>query len=250
VLAAGATSAAIEWTWELPAAFVPVVVVVALLTGRAVDRPVEEWLGPGIRREPIPRRRFGWGVATLVAGWAAIWVSGIVFFTEAKLEQSQAGAGRGELEDAAQDARDAATLQPWAAEPWIRLALLEELSGDYPGAHDAISEASIRSPEDWRIWLINTRLEIGLDDIEAARASLDRARELNPRASIFQRPSRLPSPEDVPGLEASDEQGPPLADLSLGPGAAGQALGEAVEPEQEEPGVPANPEAPFVVSRR
>jgi O-Antigen ligase len=250
LFAAGATSAAIEWTWELPAAFLPVVVAVALLVGRALDRPAEDWLGPEARREAFARRRFGWGVATLVLGWAAIWVAGVVFFTEAKLEQSEAGAARGELEDAAQDARDAATLQPWTAEPWIRLALLEELSGDFAAAHDAISEASTRAPEDWRIWLINTRLEIGLDDVDEARASLERARELNPMASIFQRPSRLPAPDGVAGLGTEGEGGTPIADLGVGPGAAGEALGEALEPEQQESGVPANREAPFVVSRR
>jgi O-Antigen ligase len=250
LFAAGTTSAAIEWTWELPAAFVPVVVAVALLVGRALDRPAEDRLGPELRREAFARRRFGWGVATLVAGWAAIWVAGVVFFTEAKLDQSEAGARRGDLEDAAQDARDAATLQPWTAEPWIRLALLEELSGDFVAAHDAISEASTRAPEDWRIWLINTRLEIGLDDVDEARASLERARELNPTASIFQRTSRLPATDGASDLETGTEDGVPLADLGVGPGAAGEALGEALEPEQQESGVPANRQAPFVVSRR
>jgi hypothetical protein len=133
ILAAGVLSAAIDWTWELPAAFVPVVIVVALLVGPATLRSAR----PGGRARPaiagsdgVPpgepaRRSFGWGVATLLAGWAAVWIAGVLLLTEVKLDDSRAAFDRGDVGTAAQDATDATTLQPWAAEPWLELALVQ-----------------------------------------------------------------------------------------------------------------------------
>jgi hypothetical protein len=229
LLATGVASAALEWTWEFPAAFIPVITAVALLTGVALYRPSR---GEAIddrtdtlemeHAEPAGRG-FGWGVAALAVGWASIIVAAVVFFTEAKLVQSESAAERTELEDAAQDARDAATLQPWASEPWVRLALIEELSGDLVGAQEALHEASVRAPRDWQIWLINARFDVGLNDLEGARASLDRARDLNPQAQIFQRREAVPASEEQ--FQASLESGP-----------LGKQLG--IEQQQEQPAPP------------
>jgi O-antigen ligase/polysaccharide polymerase Wzy-like membrane protein len=212
VLATGIASASLDWTWEFPSAFIPVVTAIALLTGVALYRPSRadtiDDRTDTVEMEHVESsgRGFGWGVATLAVGWAAIIVAAIVFFTEAKLIQSESAASDSELERAAQDARDAATLQPWAAQPWVQIALLEELSGDLVGAQEAIHEASVRSPDDWRIWLLNARFEVGLDDLEGARASLDRARELNPMAQIFQRREAIPASQQQ--FQANLKSGP------------------------------------------
>jgi hypothetical protein len=244
VFAAGVVSAAIDWTWEIPAAFAPVVVAIALLTGVALNRP---WIAAprGVMRGEGGRRRYGWGIATLVAGWAAIWAAGVVFFTEAKLDQSQAAAGRGDLEDAAQDARDAATLQPWASQPWLQLALLEELTGDLEAAQQALHNASVRAPEDWRLWLINTRFEVGLGDLEGARESLARAEELNPQAQIFQ--GGLPEGEER--FQASIRSGSLADQIGITSQPEPQS-GDEEEPSGPEPGVPAHRQAPWSVSGR
>ncbi len=141
ILAAGIASAAIDWTWELPACFGLVVVAAALLTGpatlrrppllSAVPSPVDGEPGAGL--EAGASSRFGLGIATLVVGWAAIWAGGDQFLTELRLTDSRDAASAGELSSAAQDARDASTLQPWAAEPRLQLALVEELDGDLRG---------------------------------------------------------------------------------------------------------------------
>jgi len=178
VLAAGVVSAAIDWTWEIPAVFGPVVVAVAVLTGPATLRP----------GAPAPgRRSFGWGVVTLLAGWAAVWVAGVLFLGELKLADSEAASERGDLTRAAQDARDASTLQPWAAEPHLQLALVDEQAGNLAGARREIARAIDRAPNDWSLWFVSSRIEEAAGDIRAAFAAYERARQLNPRTPVFRR---------------------------------------------------------------
>jgi hypothetical protein len=191
VFAAGVVSAAIDWTWELPACFGLVVLSAALLTGPATLQSeaafgaelhaVNGWRGRGL----APRPRFGLGIATLLLGWAAIWVGGILFLSEVKLGDSRQEASAGNLEAAADNARDAITIEPWAAGPRLQLALVEELGGDLKAANREISEAIDRAPDNWQLWFVRTRLEVKSGNVAAARRALDRARELNPRAPFL-----------------------------------------------------------------
>src|SRR5439155_5935637 len=93
VLAAVTVAAAVDWMWEIPAAFGPAVLAVALLSGPAV-LPVRSRLatreGDGY---PAPSR-YGWGVATLLVGWAALWAAGVLFFTDVKLDASRSAVDR------------------------------------------------------------------------------------------------------------------------------------------------------------
>jgi hypothetical protein len=242
LVAAGLVSASLEWVFEFPSAFIPLVVAVGLLTGVSLYRPSRsETAGDPDetvemeRAEASGGRGFGWGVAALAMGWASIIVAAVVFFTEAKLIQSESAAGRSQLEEAAQDARDASTLQPWSSEPWLQIALLEELSGDLVGAQEALHNASVRAPKDWRLWLINARFEVGLDDLEGARASLGRARDLAPMAQIFQTKEGIPANEQR--FQASIESGQLGEELGVE-----QATGEettAPETNPRDAGVPA-----------
>jgi O-Antigen ligase/Tetratricopeptide repeat len=191
LLAAGVLSAAIEWTWELPAVFAPVVVAVALLVGPAtVRRPSGPAGGPGAdepRTAIASQRSFGWGVATLLTGWAAVWIAALVVLTEVKLDDSRAAVDRGDLSAAAQDATDASTLQPWAAEPWLQLALVEDEAGDLAEARRAIAEAIDRAPDDWSLWYTAGQIEARAGNRAAAFEAYERARALNPRSPIFDR---------------------------------------------------------------
>ena len=192
ILAAGIVSAAIDWTWELPACFGLVVLAAALLTGPATLRP-EPALdaapegADGGSAQPAGRRpsRFGLGVATLLIGWAAIWAGGDLFFAEVKLGDSRDAAEAGELSAAAQDARDASTIQPWSSEPKLQLALVEELDGDLEAANRDLGEAIERAPDNWQLWFVRARLKVKMGDIDGADQALERARELNPRAPFL-----------------------------------------------------------------
>jgi O-Antigen ligase len=205
VLAAGVFSAAIEWTWELGAAFAPVVVAVALLTGPATLHRRGDPAADGGGASAPPRRSFGWGVATLLAGWVAVWIAGLVFLTEVKLDDSRAAVDAGNLPSAAQDASDASTLQPWAAEPRLQLALVEERAGNLPAARREIGEALERAPDDWSLWYVASRIDDKAGDTEAAVAAYERARALNPRAPIFTRGRGAGGAEQPPGLDESGE---------------------------------------------
>jgi hypothetical protein len=177
--AAGLVSAAVDWTWELPAAFAPVVVLAAVLAGPPTA-PRPNRTSPGRTRS-----RFGLGIATLLIGWAALIACAIALVTEVKLGDSRAATRKGDLERAATEAKAARAVQPWAAAPRLQLALVEELEGDLGAALRATGEALERSPEDWRLWLVEARLRTKSGDVRAARRALARARALNPRSPIF-----------------------------------------------------------------
>jgi tetratricopeptide (TPR) repeat protein len=197
LLAVGVFSAAGDWTWELSAAFAPVVVVVALLTGPAtLGRGRAAAAGDGAGAPAQGGRSFGWGVATLLTGWVALWIAGLLLLTEVKLDDSRAAVDRGDLAAAAQDASDASTLQPWAAEPRLQRALVEERAGNLPAARVQIGEAIDRAPEDWSLWYAASRIEFKAGDRAAYGAAYERARELNPRAPLFTRNggARPPAP--------------------------------------------------------
>ena len=174
ILACGAASAAIDWTWELPAAFGPAVVAAAVLAGPALRAGAE-------RRPP----RWGLGVATLALAWVALVSAGIVLAGETKISDSRSAARSGDLADAAADAQDAKAIEPWSAAPRLQLALVRERQGDLPGARRAAREAAERAADDWQVWLVITRLDVKAGDTEGARRSLRRARALNPRSPLF-----------------------------------------------------------------
>lgn len=179
VFVAGLGHALIEWTWELPAVFACTVVAAALLTGPATVPAVT------VASAPEGRGRLGWGVATVLAGLTAIWAAGVLLLSETKIEDSQAAVRSGDLEQAASDAADAATLEPWAAAPKLQLALVRERQGRLEAARATLAEAIDRAPGDWRLWVVAARLEVGLGRIEAARDALEQARRLNPKAPFL-----------------------------------------------------------------
>ena len=191
VLVAGAFSAGLAWTWELPAAFVPVVVAVALLVGPATLRVpgasdrVRDGRHAGAAAGLGGRRSFGWGVLTLLLGWAAVWAAAVLLLTEIKLDDSRDSVDRFELLGAAQEAADASTLQPWAAQPWLQRALVEEQVRNFGAARRYVDKAIERAPEDWSLWYVASRIEQRAGNIPQAGEDYERARSLNPRAVLF-----------------------------------------------------------------
>jgi hypothetical protein len=173
-LACGVVSAAIDWTWQLPAAFAPVVVAAAVLTGPALARAA-----------PGHASRWGLGVGVLVVGWLAVIAALLVLVDESQLSTSRAAARRGDFATAAADARRAHAVEPWSAEPLLQLALVRESQGELRGARDAVRQAIDRDPRDWQSWLVSTRLAVKAGDVPEARRSLRHARSLNPRSALF-----------------------------------------------------------------
>jgi hypothetical protein len=184
VLVTGVVSAGTDWTWELPACFGPVVVVAGLLTGPAAE-PADEPSPADATAGSPATGRLGLGIATLLVAWTAIWAGGVLFLTELKLNSSQEAASRGDLVAAADDARQASSLQPWAAEPRLQLALVQALGQELDPANGSLDEAIDRAPDDYRLWLVKSNFEYRQRHKEAGKQALDQARRLFPRAPIF-----------------------------------------------------------------
>lgn len=174
ILAAGALSAALEWTWQIPAAFAPVIVALGLLVaGKTLDEPADS-------RVTARQSRFALGVATLGLAWVAIWAAAVSFAGEHELAASRSAAARGDLTEAADDARVAGKLQPWSPEPPLQLALVDELGGDLGAARTAVLDAIRSAPGDWRGWAVAGRIAAKSGNSSAAKLFLAKAASLSP----------------------------------------------------------------------
>ncbi len=168
----GAVGAAIDWIWEIPAAFGPAVIGAGLLTASAPSRGRTRdsyWLGAG----------------AVAAAWLAIVAGGLVVLSELQLKQSRTDAAHQQFADGVQKAKDAHVVLPWSAEPYTQLALLDEARGDIGGALAYLRSAEARDSKDWRLPLIEARLQTRRGDRPAARAAIERARSLSPLLPIF-----------------------------------------------------------------
>ena len=167
VLVAGAVGAAVDWTWELPAAFAPAVVCAGLLASSAPSRR-------------LARGDYWLGMASVAVAWVGIIAGGLVVLSHLQLDQSRDAAAANRIDDGINRAEDAHTVQPWSAEPYMQLALLEEQRGDIDQALADLREAEERDSDDWRLPLIEARLQRTRGDEAAATIALERARRLSP----------------------------------------------------------------------
>ena len=131
---------------------------------------------------PGPRPGFGLGIAALAVAWVLICAQAIPLLANREVARSQAAVGRSELATALKHANAARDIQPWAASPYVQLALVNEEAGALARARDWIDEAIDRDRRNWRLWLVLARLETKLGYPRAAADSLRRAIELNPRS--------------------------------------------------------------------
>jgi tetratricopeptide (TPR) repeat protein len=167
VIAAAAIGAGIDWTWEIPAAFGPAVICAGLLTASV----------PAL---PLKRDGYWLGAATVAVAWVAMIAAGLVVLAEIELRQSRSAAADGNLSEGIHRAQQARTVEPWSAEPYTQLALLEEQRGNVDQALADLHKAENRDSEDWRLSLIEARLQQRQGDMPAARKALERAQTLSP----------------------------------------------------------------------
>jgi hypothetical protein len=177
VLAAGATSAAMDWTWQVPAAFAPVILAAALLAGPACRGAGEAARAPLIRS----RSRLALGIATAVVGAGVLWASAVLLISSVRLAESRDSQADGRLTEAAVNAQDAATIEPWSADPRVQLASVELQSGHLDAAEAAALHAIENSRGDYRGWLVLAEAQERLGMDSSARAAFVRARSLSPR---------------------------------------------------------------------
>lgn len=186
ILAAGAVSVGIDWSYDLPLVMGSAIVAAALLAGPAtLPRLAPRVEPPAALTRSRPRMIAG--ICVLVLALAAVCASGVHFLAERSLGASESALADGRPGEAIDSAADAIDLEPWAAEPRLRLAVAYEDAGDLAAAQAALAAAIERAPEDWRNWALAVRLEVAANDLAGARIAFRRARELNPRNARLRR---------------------------------------------------------------
>lgn len=88
---------------------------------------------------------------------------------------------------ARKEALAAKSIEPWAANPRVQLALILEAAQNYDGAAQALDEAISRSKRDWSLWFIAARIETERGNLELAKRDLAEARRLNPLSTVFRK---------------------------------------------------------------
>jgi hypothetical protein len=183
VVAGFGVGAGLDWIWELTAVTVVAVACLALLVCAAtLPRPSEA--GTPRLGMTVTGRRVAIGAVT-AAAVVAVLSAGDQLIGETKLEASRSATADRNLTRAFDDALDARDLQPWAATPYLQLALVAERQDRLRTASSAIEEATDRAPQDWRLWLVRARIETKRGMVKAGLQSLRRARALNPRSPLF-----------------------------------------------------------------
>ena len=119
-------------------------------------------------------------------------LQGIPLLAQSAIGRSQSAVRTGDAETALDAAQAAQRFQPWASSTHLQRALVEELRGDLRAARTAIERALDLDERDWRLWLVDARIETKLENFDEAELSLRRAVELNPRSPRF---STLPGAE-------------------------------------------------------
>jgi hypothetical protein len=173
-LTAYAVGASIDWMWEVTAVSGVAAALLGLLTGPA---------STSVREGPARPARLAFRLAG-VAALAIVAAQLVVLVADVEVGASRADARSGRLGAARSAALLGTRVVPWAASPYLQLALVEESRGDLAAAARAIGKAISRDPDDWRLWLVEARLDNGLGDYGSGAASLARARVLNPRGLL------------------------------------------------------------------
>lgn len=163
-----AVAAGVDWMWEVPA-----------VTGAGLACLALALASPPAARRPLRAR-----LAAIPLSLAAIALVALPALSAERLDSSRAAFAGGDLDAAAGAAEDARRLAPWAASPFLQLALVDE-ERDLDAARQWIREALERDDSDWRLWLVAARLHVKAGAIAEGRDALTRARDLNPRSPLF-----------------------------------------------------------------
>lgn len=179
--AAFATSAAVDWVWE-----VAVLPIAFLVTAGVL-------LAPSLDRRTASRRADLAGRTSLALGAAgALALISVSVAGSSALRESRRDVRGANLTGAVANARTAQSVQPYAALPYLQEALVLERAGDLDAAVAKARRATREEPVNWRNWLVLSRIEAKRDRPGAAISAFRRARSLNRRSPIFAPPAKEP----------------------------------------------------------
>jgi len=167
-------AAAYDWVWQLAGIAIVGVGMLGLALGAI----------PSLRTTGSGRRRVLRPVLALVAV-AAIIPQYVVLASGSHLRNSQDAFAVGNGAKARSEALSAKAIEPWAASPYLQLAIVSESQGDLPTASRQIDEAIQRSKRDWSLWVRAAIIETQRGNIHAARRDLAEVRRLDPHSAIL-----------------------------------------------------------------
>jgi O-antigen ligase len=176
-----AVGAGIDWFWEIAGYGAVFFLAGGVLVAVRCDQLAPAGAGAAIGEE----RRFGATVGGLAVAWiAAIALIGPLL-VEREIDASESAAATGDFGSAVNHANTARSIEPFAASPYVQLGLLAEAQGDYATAAERYTQAIDREDRNWQLYYLRSRVEHEAGNESAAQADLERARELNPRASCL-----------------------------------------------------------------
>jgi tetratricopeptide (TPR) repeat protein len=168
--------------WEVTAVSVVAVLALGLLAGPATE---PELTAPQTLETRRPRNLPLLRVAAAAVAFGLILAEAIPLLATMEVRRSQEAVAAGNLVDAIDRAESARSIQPWAASPYLQLALVQELGGRIDEARGSIETALEHDQDDWRLWLVAARIQTKAGAIADARRSLAKAEELNPKSDLF-----------------------------------------------------------------
>jgi hypothetical protein len=183
VLLAFAVGAAIDWFWEI-ATLGAIFFVAAGILVAARCAQIGQARADGTER--ARQRRYGLAASGLALAWIAALALLGPLLVEREIDASKAAAAQGDVAGAIEHAGTARSIEPWAASPYVQLALLAQLQGDHVTAGERMSEAIDREDRNWVLYYLRAKIENEAGEVGAARADLARARQLNPREECLE----------------------------------------------------------------
>jgi O-antigen ligase len=168
-----AVGASYDWLWELP-----VLPVSFLLLAATV-------LTAGSRTSP-GGLNVRWRAGLVLSSLLAMIAIAVPLATATSLRESQAAVQAKNLQSALTKADAAANLEPFAAGPHLQVALILEQEGRLTDAEAAAREAVSREPDEWRSWVVLSRLAAKRGQVASSIEAYERAKNLNPRSALFQ----------------------------------------------------------------
>ena len=170
-----AVGAAIDWFWEIAA----VGAIFFLCTGALVAARCRQ-----LARGPVDaeERRFGIAATGLAVAWISVIALIGPLLVHRELNSARDAAAAGKLAEAVDHADTARSIEPWAASPYVLLGLLAQAQGEYATASERLSQAIDREDRNWQLYYLRSGVEEEAGHPAAARADLERVRELNPLA--------------------------------------------------------------------
>lgn len=180
VLLASVVLFAIDWSWEMPAVGAVLFLTGGVLMNVRLTQLTEPVPVQSNGHEQAGGRRFALAITGLAVAWVSMAFLAAPLWGQRQINQSQDAAADGDIGTAIERAQSARSIEPWAASPYLQLALLAQLQGDLPSAINLLGEAIDREDRNWQLYNLRAQMETELGDTASAERDFARARELNP----------------------------------------------------------------------